>query len=482
MTYRTYSIYPVRVNAVAAGLSTDTVTYSIYPNPYITINGNRWTKHYYIGSERVASRTGAIMGGFNGLHDMDSDVAGSTLQIPVNYDSMCATEEDSIASMYERFGVPYEVQHANSRGQVAHMYFPITRTDSEENTAETSGEGSQRSHPDTLGEGPVYFYHRDHLGSTMSVTDSLGNTIQQVEYTPWGEVFVEQRSGNSDFSTPYLFNGKELDEETGLYYYGARYYDPKLSVWYSTDPMQMDYPWVSTYGYCLGNPINSLDSEGNRVIFINGYYNTGILSALTGQYGGEKYWGTSFVNAGMNYFGESSKTPYFIDGRGKWNSSGIERFNAGVKYAKTHFSELISGLAEGEPINFVSHSMGSAYAEGMISYFISQNVKIGEVIHLSSADSSDFKTNSPNTYQLQYEYDPILLYKNFGENDLIQGVKRFGIIKYDGSISYSHGKSKFDANTWNALKDLKSIKLLYKENVNNYFGNYIPVVPDYSFK
>ena len=140
MTYRTYSIYPVRVNAVAAGLSTDTVTYSIYPNPYITINGNRWTKHYYIGSERVASRTGTIMGGFNGLHDMDSDVAGSTLQIPVNYDSMCATEEDSIASMYERFGVPYEVQHANSRGQVAHMYFPITRTDSEDNTAETSGE------------------------------------------------------------------------------------------------------------------------------------------------------------------------------------------------------------------------------------------------------------------------------------------------------------------------------------------------------
>lgn len=227
-------------------------------------------KKRYSFSERVASRTGTISGGFNGLHDMDSDVAGSTLQIPVNYDSMCATEEDSIASMYERFGVPYEVQHANSRGQVAHMYFPITRTDSEGNTVETSGEGSQRSHPDTLGEGPVYFYHRDHLGSTMSVTDSLGNTIQQVEYTPWGEVFVEQRSGNSDFSTPYLFNGKELDEESGLYYYGARYYDPKLSLWYSTDPMQMDYPWVSTYGYCLGNPINAIDSYGTDVIWSMG--------------------------------------------------------------------------------------------------------------------------------------------------------------------------------------------------------------------
>ena len=109
-----------------------------------------------------------------------------------------------------------------------------------------------------------------HLGSTMSVTDSLGNTVQQVEYTPWGEVFVEQRSGNSNFATPYLFNGKELDEETGLYYYGARYYYPKLSLWYSTDPMQMDYPWVSTYGYCLGNPINAIDSYGTDVIWSMG--------------------------------------------------------------------------------------------------------------------------------------------------------------------------------------------------------------------
>ena len=171
-------------------------------------------------------------------------------------------EEDSVASMYGWFGVPYEVRHANSRGRGAHMYFPITRTDSEGNTAETSGDGSQRSHPNTLGEGLVYFYHRDHLGSMMSVTDSLGNTVQQVEYTPWGEVFVEQRSGNSDFSTPYLFNGKELDEETGLYYYGARYYDPKLSVWYSIDPMQMEYPWVSTYGYCTNNPVNRIDPNG----------------------------------------------------------------------------------------------------------------------------------------------------------------------------------------------------------------------------
>jgi hypothetical protein len=41
---------------------------------------------------------------------------------------------------------------------------------------------------------------------------------------PFGEVFIEER--NKKWNTPYLFNAKELDEETGLYYYGARYYDP----------------------------------------------------------------------------------------------------------------------------------------------------------------------------------------------------------------------------------------------------------------
>jgi uncharacterized protein RhaS with RHS repeats len=68
-----------------------------------------------------------------------------------------------------------------------------------------------------------YFYHPDHLGSTSYVTDASGEVYQHLEYFAFGETFVEEHS-NTD-RTPYLFNGKELDEETGLYYYGARYYD-----------------------------------------------------------------------------------------------------------------------------------------------------------------------------------------------------------------------------------------------------------------
>ena len=100
--------------------------------------------------------------------------------------------------------------------------------------------------------------------SRFIVCDNLNtnaHAVQTVGYTPWGEVFLERRNG-SFFYSPYLYNGKELDEETGLYYYGARYYDPKMSVWYSTDPMQEKYPWMTTYGYCINNPIKLVDPNG----------------------------------------------------------------------------------------------------------------------------------------------------------------------------------------------------------------------------
>ena len=92
-----------------------------------------------------------------------------------------------------------------------------------------------------------------------------GEVVQHIEYVPFGEVFIEERS--SIWNTPYLFNAKEFDEETGLYYYGARYYDSRLSLWISTDPMQERYPSVSSYTYCINNPSVAKDGEGKKPIY-----------------------------------------------------------------------------------------------------------------------------------------------------------------------------------------------------------------------
>ncbi|MCQ2211997.1 MAG: RHS repeat-associated core domain-containing protein, partial [Paludibacteraceae bacterium] len=61
---------------------------------------------------------------------------------------------------------------------------------------------------------------------------------------------------------PYLFNAKELDSETGLYYYGARYLDPTSAVWLSVDPLFEKYVGMSPYGYCAGNPVRLIDPNG----------------------------------------------------------------------------------------------------------------------------------------------------------------------------------------------------------------------------
>jgi RHS repeat-associated protein len=79
-----------------------------------------------------------------------------------------------------------------------------------------------------------YFYHPDHLGSSNFVTDAGGKLFEHIEYFPFGETWVLEASNIQ--RTPYLFTSKELDEETGLYYYGARYYDPRTSLWQSPDP------------------------------------------------------------------------------------------------------------------------------------------------------------------------------------------------------------------------------------------------------
>ena len=112
-----------------------------------------------------------------------------------------------------------------------------------------------------------FYYHPDHLGSSSYITNLDGEVSQHIEYVPFGELFIEER--NNTWNTPYLFNAKEFDEDTGLYYYGARYYEPRLSLWMSTDPLQEKFVDASPYVYCLQNPIIILDYNGADTVFVN---------------------------------------------------------------------------------------------------------------------------------------------------------------------------------------------------------------------
>ncbi|MDQ6469900.1 RHS repeat-associated core domain-containing protein [Flavobacterium sp. LHD-80] len=113
-------------------------------------------------------------------------------------------------------------------------------------------------------ENDIFYFHPDHLGSTSYITNKNGSISQHVEYIAFGEVLFEEHS--STFSSPYLFNGKELDRETNLSYYGARYYDAKTSLWLSGDPLAEKYPNVGAYVYCLNNPTVFVDPDGKDPI------------------------------------------------------------------------------------------------------------------------------------------------------------------------------------------------------------------------
>jgi len=139
--------------------------------------------------------------------------------------------------------------------------------------------------------GSQYFYHSDHLGSAQLVTNHKGEVYQRIEYTPYGETWIDMRTNiTALYDVPYRFTAKELDSETGLYYYGARYLDPKYSRWISTDPALGDYipaagkanakdmanlPGMGgifnhinadLYHYAGNNPVRYIDPDGRNTL------------------------------------------------------------------------------------------------------------------------------------------------------------------------------------------------------------------------
>jgi len=83
--------------------------------------------------------------------------------------------------------------------------------------------------------GESYFYHTDGLGSIAQITFSSKQVVASYTYDAFGNI----TSQSGSLANPYTFTGREYDQESGLYYYRARYYDPKIGRFLSTDPLDM---------------------------------------------------------------------------------------------------------------------------------------------------------------------------------------------------------------------------------------------------
>ncbi len=120
-----------------------------------------------------------------------------------------------------------------------------------------------------MNSGEIFYYHPNHLASTMYVTDAQQSVVQSFLYAPYGDIISEYNPGfNGNVLPNYAFNAKELDEETGMYYYEARYYAPPTFT--SRDPLFEKYFWMTPYAYCANNPVKYVDPDGREGITVSG--------------------------------------------------------------------------------------------------------------------------------------------------------------------------------------------------------------------
>ncbi|MBT2622087.1 hypothetical protein [Chryseobacterium sp. ISL-6] len=208
------------------------------------------------------------------------------------------------------------------------------------------------------------------------------------------------------------------------------------------------------------------------IIYICGYWNKTMPYA--GTEWGEDYWGDGLKSAAKKYF--KSKKEYFINGAGTKFSSGGSRYSDGKKLVNERLNNKQSKFYKEvflhqRDIMIVSHSMGGAFAEGMISVMKQKNINIEKVVHLSPADVSEFKVTLPEkTFQIDIDWDPVLMYKNANDAVIINGLKSSGLAKNPKNDKFGHMYTKEESFVWNWFEDLESINFQFiNEETKTYY-------------
>lgn len=221
--------------------------YTTYPSAFIVVDADgRFSKHYYAGTQRISSQMGATDASI--FEEQQTTPREGTPQL--DWAALKKRQTDDLQ---------YYLDKAK-RGKATFKAYKSFKDKEQEEDEEAEEQSDQASRAPE--QGNLYFYHPDHLGTATYLTDINGLPYQFFLNLPFGESMAEQHSQTEDYESRWKFNGKEFDKETGLYYYGARYYDPRISIWASVDPMAEKFPNWNPYNYVMQNPLNLIDPTG----------------------------------------------------------------------------------------------------------------------------------------------------------------------------------------------------------------------------
>ena len=151
---------------------------------------------------------------------------------------------------------------------VVHKYY----LQGEQIIAERYGSNLIKFYYDTTGvcgfnyNGTDYYYQKNIQGDILRIFNGNGTLCAEYSYDAWGKCTIKSNVSNIATINPFRYRGYYLDDETGLYYLNARYYDPEIGRFISPDGTEYLDPesinGLNIYAYCRNNPVMNIDPSG----------------------------------------------------------------------------------------------------------------------------------------------------------------------------------------------------------------------------
>jgi len=274
---------------------------------------------------------------------------------------------------------------------------------------------------------------------------------------PYGETLLDL--SQRGYETPYQFTGYEKDQETGLHYAEARYYDSWLSTFNSTDPMWYKYPHLSPYAYCADNPVNFIDPDGRAVLPTTALKNN--MSVYN-----------FFKMAGANSVFKRVMNVFYSNQSNVWVH--LEQLKTGG------LASGIANVARTESSKSPNNPVGK-FGQGRIllnSDMLdnSGNIAIDQTFVFMAYLHEGLHAAMFNTYDKDASFSKYPGFKDFVlnrqkdgghhnqmaafyRNTLFDGMKEF-----DGQMGTTHSEDWYNAMSWYGLRETRSWKDFQKAN------------------
>jgi RHS repeat-associated protein len=305
----------------------------------------------------------------------------------------------------------------------------------------------------------IRYQYDNHLGSACLELDSNAAIISYEEYHPFGTTSYRSGRTLTEVSLKrYKYVGKEKDEETGLYYYGARYYAGWICRFVSVDPLARDYPQLTSYNYAGNKPIAYIDIDGMqaegdppRGKVINVHKEEMRVADEAVKINNEK------VNNLKN--NPISKE---VEGYDQYKQE-LKSANTALKYAKAdlktatkHFNqveELLNEYAYYDPAGYKQLHEYTDYQDNPIDVYVGIDTSIKIIKSAGRLDYGEYGTVDAQPYSYDNGKFATVESKEFGMNSI-----HIKLAPNNYSTTIAHEKGHFDSLYFDYEKDMKFVK------------------------